>query len=104
MRIGERALLPAVRTAAKVALIVADGFSCRSQIEHATSRRALHVPEVVPLALPEDANGPRLEYPERRCEQRAATVTPTEALGAVLVVAAALGLAVSLTRPRRRAG
>jgi Fe-S oxidoreductase len=39
--------LPAVRNIPKDALIVADGFSCRSQIAHATDRRGLHLAEVI---------------------------------------------------------
>jgi Fe-S oxidoreductase len=50
MRAGERVLLPAVR-AEPNALIVTDGFSCRSQIEHGTGRRALHLAEVAAMAL-----------------------------------------------------
>jgi len=49
--IGERRLLPAVRAAAPDTLIVADGFSCREQIEQATGRRALHLAEVLRMAL-----------------------------------------------------
>lgn len=41
MKIGERVLFPAVRSAAE-ATIVAPGFSCRHQIEHGTGRKALH--------------------------------------------------------------
>src|SRR5690606_33962051 len=37
---GERVLLPAVRQADKDTLIIADGFSCRTQIAGATERRA----------------------------------------------------------------
>ena len=48
--IGERVLLPAVRKASADTLIVADGFSCREQIEQATGRRALHLAEVLKLA------------------------------------------------------
>jgi len=51
MRVGERALLPAVRAASSETLIVADGFSCREQIAQATDRRALHLAEVLALAL-----------------------------------------------------
>jgi FAD/FMN-containing dehydrogenase/Fe-S oxidoreductase len=51
MQIGERVLLPAVRDAPPDALVVADGFSCREQIAHATGRRALHLAEVLQLAL-----------------------------------------------------
>jgi FAD/FMN-containing dehydrogenase/Fe-S oxidoreductase len=50
MACGERVLLPAVRKAGDGTLVVADGFSCRTQIEHGTGRRALHVAEVVKLA------------------------------------------------------
>jgi Fe-S oxidoreductase len=51
MQIGERVLLPAVRDAPPDVLVVADGFSCREQIAHATGRRALHLAEVLQLAL-----------------------------------------------------
>ena len=46
-RIGELALLPAVRAAAADTLIVADGFSCREQIEQGTGRGTLHLAEVL---------------------------------------------------------
>jgi Fe-S oxidoreductase len=53
MQIGERALLPAVRAVDPDTLVVADGFSCRQQIAHATGRRALHTAEVLQQALRE---------------------------------------------------
>jgi FAD/FMN-containing dehydrogenase/Fe-S oxidoreductase len=49
--IGERVLLPAVRAAADETLIVSDGFSCREQIQQATGRTAMHVAEVLHLAI-----------------------------------------------------
>jgi Fe-S oxidoreductase len=45
--LGERVLLPAVRAAAQEDIIVTDGFSCREQIAQGTSRRAMHVAEVL---------------------------------------------------------
>jgi hypothetical protein len=51
MDIGERVLLPAVRQASADTLIVANGFSCREQIRHATGRRAEHFAEVVARAI-----------------------------------------------------
>ena len=51
MKIGERALLPAVRAAGADALLIADGFSCREQISQSTGRRALHLAEVLEMAL-----------------------------------------------------
>jgi FAD/FMN-containing dehydrogenase/Fe-S oxidoreductase len=49
--VGERVLLPAVRAAAAGTLIVSDGFSCREQIRQATGRRAIHVAEILQLAM-----------------------------------------------------
>jgi len=49
---GELSLLPAVRTAADDAIIVADGTSCRQQIRDGTRREALHVARVLAMALP----------------------------------------------------
>ncbi len=51
IRAGERVLLPAVRAADPTTLIVADGFSCREQIEQQTGRRTLHLAEVLQQAL-----------------------------------------------------
>jgi Fe-S oxidoreductase len=48
---GERVLLPAVRRASPDTLIIATGFSCREQIAQTTDRRALHVADVLKLAL-----------------------------------------------------
>ena len=48
---GERVLFPKVREAAPATLIVADGFSCREQIAQGTGRHALHLAEVIRMAL-----------------------------------------------------
>ncbi|MGA7871470.1 MAG: FAD-linked oxidase C-terminal domain-containing protein, partial [Candidatus Binatus sp.] len=49
--IGTRVLIPAIDQAAPDAIIVADGFSCRSQIRHfCPSRRPMHLAEVLNLA------------------------------------------------------
>ena len=50
MRVGERVILPAVREAADDTLIIANGFSCREQIEQATGREPLHLAEVLKMA------------------------------------------------------
>jgi FAD/FMN-containing dehydrogenase/Fe-S oxidoreductase len=54
MAIGELELLPAVRTAAADCLIIADGFSCREQIAQGTDRHALHLAEVLQMALEQE--------------------------------------------------
>ncbi|POX39345.1 FAD-binding oxidoreductase [Streptomyces sp. Ru73] len=52
MKVGELGVLPAVRDAAPSALVLADGFSCRTQIEQGgTGRRALHLAEALALGL-----------------------------------------------------
>jgi FAD/FMN-containing dehydrogenase/Fe-S oxidoreductase len=65
MAAGERVLLPAVRRAPRDALIVADGFSCREQIAQSTDRRALHLAEVLRMAMQEGPRGPAGDLPER---------------------------------------
>jgi Fe-S oxidoreductase len=51
MRIGELALLPAVRAAAEQVVIVAAGTSCRTQIADGAGRRAEHPATVLQRAL-----------------------------------------------------
>src|SRR5260370_30149830 len=51
MAIAELELLPAVRKAPADWLIIADGFSCREQIAQGTDRYALHLAEVLQMAL-----------------------------------------------------
>jgi Fe-S oxidoreductase len=51
MRCAERVLLPAVRNASSDTLIIADGFSCREQIVQTTGREALHLSQVLRMAL-----------------------------------------------------
>jgi hypothetical protein len=51
MEMAELSLLPAVRKADDATLIVADGTSCRHQIQDGTSRAALHVARVLAMSL-----------------------------------------------------
>jgi Fe-S oxidoreductase len=51
LKMAEASLLPAVRQAAADAWVVADGTSCRHQIEHGAGRGALHVARVLCEAL-----------------------------------------------------
>lgn len=69
MRIGERVLLPLVREAARDTIIVADGFSCREQIAQGTGREALHVAQVLQMAMNESAGG---DVPEQRVAEEPA--------------------------------
>jgi hypothetical protein len=62
--IGELELLPAVRSAPADWLIVADGFSCREQIAQGTGRHALHLAEVLQMALQPSVLDRDNPYPE----------------------------------------
>jgi len=57
MKIGEQGLLPAVREASRGTYIVADGFSCRTQIMDGTGRMPLHTSELISLGFKRQAVG-----------------------------------------------
>jgi FAD/FMN-containing dehydrogenase/Fe-S oxidoreductase len=106
---GEQALLPAVREADPETLIVADGFSCKTQIEHArTGRRALHVAEVMRLARESGPDGPARGKPEKGSGRRRRPLPPRSkrlartALPALLASGAAAVGAQLLSRSARR--
>jgi FAD/FMN-containing dehydrogenase/Fe-S oxidoreductase len=48
--VAETALLPGVRAAAPDAVVLADGFSCRTQLDHLADRHALHLAELLAQA------------------------------------------------------
>jgi FAD/FMN-containing dehydrogenase/Fe-S oxidoreductase len=53
MAVAELNLLPAIRAASADTLLIADGFSCRTQVEQAVAeRRVWHVAEVLAAGLP----------------------------------------------------
>jgi Fe-S oxidoreductase len=65
---AEQALLPAVRDADPATVVIADGFSCRTQIEDARlGRRPVHLAEVVHAAVRGRRLGP---YPEKEISYR----------------------------------
>ena len=97
MDCGEQALLPAVRAADQDALVVANGFSCKTQIEDSgTRRRALHLAEVMQLAR-EGARNPAGGTDDGRPEERSTAMRPAPQLwrrtARVSAVGAALGAA-----------
>src|SRR5699024_2896357 len=47
MACGEYALLPAVRDSDAGTTVLADGFSCRTQVQHGTGQRARHLAELL---------------------------------------------------------
>lgn len=89
MAIGELELLPAVRRAPADWLVIADGFSCREQIAQGSDRHALHLAEVLQMALAGASQPPADPYPEssgvreRRAEVRASMTRAGIGLGAL---------------------
>ena len=63
MAAGERVLLPAVREAPEHTVILADGYSCREQIVQGTGRRALHLAQVLRMAMAEEQRRTRPGIP-----------------------------------------
>lgn len=92
---GERVLLPKVREAEDQKVVIADGFSCRSQIEQETDRTALHLAQVVQLAMRHGPTGPpgRPEdqlLRERKAAQTRAALRTTAFLAAGALIGSAL--------------
>jgi Fe-S oxidoreductase len=50
--VAETALLPAVRAAAEGAVVLADGFSCRTQLEQLAQRPSVHLAQLLAEHLP----------------------------------------------------
>ena len=85
-------LLPAVREASPDTLIVADGFSCREQIAQGTDRVALHLAEVLQLAI-ESPRVARCGRPEAALVRRRRLAERRANLRAGALAAAAVGAA-----------
>jgi FAD/FMN-containing dehydrogenase/Fe-S oxidoreductase len=64
--IGEQRLMPMVREAPEEAILIADGFSCKTQIEQMTDRRAMHTAQVIKLAMEQRAGAAPRPKPEQR--------------------------------------
>ncbi len=105
MRIGERVLLPAVREASRNTLIIADGFSCREQIEQSTGRKALHLAQVLQMAEREGPEGPAGDLPERGYIESDSEAGVTRMLwkaGAIIAGVALFGAGIALLRRWRK--
>jgi FAD/FMN-containing dehydrogenase/Fe-S oxidoreductase len=96
--VGERVLLPRVRAEPSTTLLLADGFSCRTQIAQRTGRRALHLAEALRLAQepapPRDAG--------RWARRRRLRAPAGLLLARALALAFAAGLSAAAVRALRR--
>jgi Fe-S oxidoreductase len=99
--VGERVLLPAVRKADLSTIIVADGFSCKEQIVQQTPRGALHLAEVIKLALDHPETGGRTAYPESHFIVPRLKAQKRSMVRAGIITVAALGLGTWLLLRKR---
>jgi FAD/FMN-containing dehydrogenase/Fe-S oxidoreductase len=100
---GERVLLPAVREAEADTLIIANGFSCQEQIEQMTERRALHLAQVLHMALDQKFGQPDgQQYPEAELFRAREAAVRTSMRRAVLGLAGATVLGGAIWLQRRK--
>ena len=106
VRCGEQALLPAVRNAEPDTLVIANGFSCKTQIQQSdTGRTALHVAQVITLARDRAQVGhqPAPEEPssvEARPKAPPAGRAARAAAGGLALLAAATATRYTVARRR----
>ncbi|MFF2618934.1 FAD-binding and (Fe-S)-binding domain-containing protein [Kitasatospora sp. NPDC058046] len=103
--IAEQGVLPAARDTAPDAFVLADGFSCRTQIEQSsTGRLAVHVAEALALALdgPPPADHPEKTIPRPQPRNEVAGLLTAGVAGAMTGLAAAGAAAARRHRARRR--
>jgi Fe-S oxidoreductase len=98
IKAGERVLLPAVRAATRDTLIVADGFSCRGQIASGTQRRALHLAQVLQMAIRDGQRGPSGSPPETHYAHDGYAALPVGVLLGAATVAAGVGIGIATSR------
>jgi hypothetical protein len=101
IKCGERVLLPAVRNADKDTLIITNGFSCREQIAQTTDRQALHLAQVIQMALHEDTTGlarTEGEYIPQPAQQSASRVRVALVMSTVMLI---VGVLIWLLRKSR---
>jgi Fe-S oxidoreductase len=94
-QIGERALLPRVRSSDPATVVIADGFSCREQIEQGTGRPTHHLAEVIAREM--FGRLPARRRPDRRALDRALFLGAV-VVGGVVLGAVAKGAAARLSR------
>jgi len=105
MGAGERVLLPAVREAEQSTAVLADGFSCRTQIAQGdTGRTAMHAAELLALGLtgvPDDVDAALQRPAAPTALQQAVALAAVGATAVGALAAAVAGGRMLLRRARR---
>ncbi|MFD4262765.1 FAD-binding and (Fe-S)-binding domain-containing protein [Streptomyces sp. NPDC058534] len=98
MACAEAGLLPAVREADESTLVLADGFSCRTQVDQSDAGRTpLHLAEILAAGL-----GGHTAVPDRPEAPGTRALLPTVAAGAAVTLVAAVAAARRAQRAGRR--
>jgi hypothetical protein len=94
MACAERVLLPRLREAPEDAVVIADGFSCRTQIQQGgVAREGLHLAEVLagalrqgdsPVVRPEQSWGDRPSTPSRPAMTASVGIAGLRAIAALI--------------------
>jgi FAD/FMN-containing dehydrogenase/Fe-S oxidoreductase len=94
---AERVLFPALREADPSTLVLADGFSCRTQIEQSdVGHHGQHLAEVIATGI--TGEPPQPQRPDRSSR----TTHPLAAAGALVAVGAGISAVVALRGARRQ--
>jgi FAD/FMN-containing dehydrogenase/Fe-S oxidoreductase len=103
IKAGESMLLPKVREAGDETIIVADGFSCREQIEQQTDRKGLHLAQVLQMGLHQQRGESATALPEKKYVDGMALKNPHKRRNNLLLLGVvALGAAAYLLLKNRK--
>jgi hypothetical protein len=95
--VGERVLLPKIRATEDDTIVVADGFSCRTQIAQGTERHALHLAELMKMAIDAGPDGPpRGTKAEAQSVEQRRTALRRSMIGAALFLLVAVATLVAV--------
>ncbi|HEU6448730.1 MAG TPA: FAD-binding and (Fe-S)-binding domain-containing protein [Verrucomicrobiae bacterium] len=87
MQCAEVGLLPAARKAEKSTVIVANGFSCKTQLEQSgVGRHALHTAELMRIARKSKSHRLHAQFPERMRDPKPPAPSPVKAARAAAVI------------------
>jgi hypothetical protein len=105
MKCGEIGLLPAVREADPATLIIANGFSCKTQIDESNvGRHALHMAEVMRIAHHLDGSRLALQFPERLRSPKPEPPRRTKIARTAVALGICAGAAAAVTAAAIRTG
>jgi len=102
IKAGERVLLPAVRKASDETIIIADGFSCREQIEQQTERKAMHLAQVLQMAMHEKNSIDATSLPEKKYVDEMKLKDPNRRRNTIMIAGAFVAAFVAVAWMKNR--